>query len=330
VSAIAPVESTWSASGPSAAPVVAYVAGCGRSGSTLLDRILGQLPGVTAVGEFARLFQPGILARHLCGCGEPVRSCAFWKAVAEEAVGGFETADFARMVQLRVRVSRVRHIPLTFAGRAARPFQQQLEDYARLVDRWYSAISAVSGAHTVVDSSKELGHAYAIRRQLGSRLILLHLVRVPQGVAYSWTKQVDKPHAGPGSATLPQHRPAAMAMRWLSVNLLYEAMRPLGTPSALVRYEELIGAPERALRRLLPALRLRPDQPLEFLADRTVQLAPTHSVAGNPMRFRNGAMPLRLDEEWRAALPRHDQRLVGLVTAPISRRYGYRRGELDD
>jgi hypothetical protein len=330
VSAVAPVKSTSSAWGRTAEPVVAYVAGCGRSGSTLLDRILGQLPGVTAVGEFARLFQPGILDRHLCGCGEPVRGCPFWSAVAEQAVGGFDSVQFARMVQLRVRVSRTRHIPLTLAGSAAVPFSRHLQDYARLLDRWYSAISVVSGAHTVVDSSKELGHAYAIRRQLGSRLMLLHLVRVPQGVAYSWTKEVDKPQVGPERATLPRHRPAAVAMRWLTVNLLYDAMRPLGTPSALVRYEELIGAPERALRRLLPALGVRTDQPLQFLADRTVQLAPTHSVAGNPMRFRNGALALRLDEEWRAALPRHHQRLVGLVTAPVSRRYGYRQGALDD
>lgn len=330
MSAVAPVQTSWPASGRTGGPVVAYVAGCGRSGSTLLDRILGQLPGVVAVGEFARLFQPGTLDLHLCGCGEPVRSCPFWSAVAQRAVGGFDTAQFDRMVTLRTRVSRMRHIPLTFAGGAAPAFERHLGEYARLLDRWYSAISATAGGRTVVDSSKELGHAYAIRSQLGTRLMLLHLVRVPQGVAYSWTKDVEKPQVGPGRATLPRHHPAAMAMRWLSVNLFYEAMRPLGTPAALVRYEELISAPDKALRRLLPALGLREDSPLDFLDGTTVQLAPTHSVAGNPMRFRNGALPLRLDEEWRAALPRRDQRLVGLVTAPVSRRYGYRGGRLDD
>jgi hypothetical protein len=330
VSAVAPVETSWSAPGRTAAPIVAYVAGCGRSGSTLLDRILGQLPGVIAVGEFARLFQPDTLDRHLCGCGEPVRSCPFWSAVAERAVGGFETAEYARMVQLRTRVSRVRHIPLTVGRGAVPKFRDQLDEYARLLDRWYSAISAVADGRAVVDSSKELGHAYAIRRQLGSRLVLLHLVRIPQGVAYSWTKEVEKPQVGFERATLPRHHPAEMALRWLSVNLLYDAMQPLGTPSAMVRYEELISAPEQALRRLLPALGLEADQPIEFLDGTTVQLSPTHSVAGNPMRFRNGALPLRLDEEWRSALPRRDQRLVGLVTAPVSRRYGYRRGRLDD
>jgi hypothetical protein len=307
---------------------VAYVAGCGRSGSTLLDRILGQLPGVTAVGEFARLFQPGILDTHMCGCGEPVRTCPYWRAVAEQAVGGFGSADFAEMVALRTHVSRTRHIPLTLAGRAAAPFRKDLNEYAALIDRWYTAINSVAGGRTVVDSSKELGHAYAIRQQLGSRLVLLHLVRVPQGVAYSWTKQVEKPQAGPGRAMLPRHRPGAVAVRWVSVNLLHEAMRRLGTPAVLVRYEELIANPETALRRLLPALRIPTEQPLEFLDGTAVQLAPTHSVAGNPMRFRNGTLALRLDEEWRVALPRRDQRLVGVVTAPMARHYGYRDGRL--
>jgi hypothetical protein len=274
------------------------------------------------------MFQPGTLDQHLCGCGEPVRSCPFWSAVAQRAIGGFDTEEFRSMVRLRTRVSRMRHIPLTLAAGAMPSFGRQLADYAQLLDRWYSAIGAVAGARAVVDSSKELGHAYAIRRRLGSRLVLVHLVRVPQGVAYSWTKEVEKPQVGPERATLPRHHPASVAMRWLSVNLMYEAMRPLGTPRALVRYEQLIGSPEQALRGLLPALGLPADQPLEFLDGTTVDLTPTHSVAGNPMRFRNGPLPLRLDEEWRSALPRREQRLVGVVTAPVSRRYGYRNGRL--
>jgi hypothetical protein len=283
---------------------------------------------VVAVGEFARLFQPGILDRHLCGCGEPVRTCPFWSAVARRAIGGFDTAEFRTMVALRTRVSRTRHIPLTLAVRAMPEFGQELAEYAELLDRWYSAIGEVARARTVVDSSKELGHAYAVRQRLGSRLLLVHLVRVPQGVAYSWTKEVDKPQVGPERATLPRHRPAAMALRWLGVNLMYEAMRLMGTPLALVRYEELIRSPERALRRLLPAMGVPADEPMRFLDGRTVHLAPTHSVAGNPMRFRNGPLALRLDDQWRSALPRRDQRLVGLVTAPVSRRYGYRNGRL--
>ena len=36
---------------PGQAPIVVYIAGSGRSGSTLLERALGQIPGFDNVGE---------------------------------------------------------------------------------------------------------------------------------------------------------------------------------------------------------------------------------------------------------------------------------------
>ena len=51
-----------------AGPVrVLYIGGLGRSGSTLLDRMLGQLDGVWSVGELVEkvgMHQPGV-SRHL-------------------------------------------------------------------------------------------------------------------------------------------------------------------------------------------------------------------------------------------------------------------------
>ena len=41
--------------GASGRPVIAYVAGYGRSGSTWLTRLLGQAPGVAAAGELTQL-----------------------------------------------------------------------------------------------------------------------------------------------------------------------------------------------------------------------------------------------------------------------------------
>jgi hypothetical protein len=40
--------------------------------------------------------------------------------------------------------------------------------------------------------------------------------------------------------------------------------------------------------------------------------------------MRTGRMPLRLDEEWRTALPSRLRRFVSAATWPLRRRYGYR------
>ena len=41
---------------------VLYLGGFGRSGSTLIERLLGELPGVCPVGELVHLWQRGVLA----------------------------------------------------------------------------------------------------------------------------------------------------------------------------------------------------------------------------------------------------------------------------
>ena len=47
------------ASAGSARVRVLYIGGWGRSGSTLLDRVLGQVPGVVSLGEVRELWQRG-------------------------------------------------------------------------------------------------------------------------------------------------------------------------------------------------------------------------------------------------------------------------------
>src|SRR5207249_8771406 len=72
---------------------VLYVAGSGRSGSTILDRILGQVDGFFSAGELCNLWGRGLLARRRCGCGTPVPDCPVWGAVLAEAFGGADQVD---------------------------------------------------------------------------------------------------------------------------------------------------------------------------------------------------------------------------------------------
>jgi hypothetical protein len=57
-----------------AAVRVLYIGGWGRSGSTLLDLILGQAPGVFSAGEVREIWQSGLVENRPCGCERPFRS----------------------------------------------------------------------------------------------------------------------------------------------------------------------------------------------------------------------------------------------------------------
>ena len=86
---------------------VLYLAGSGRSGSTLLTTILGQLAGFFAAGELRYLWQRGVLENRPCGCGLPVNDCPFWSAVRREL-----PADNAAGIADRLRTRlRLRGLP---------------------------------------------------------------------------------------------------------------------------------------------------------------------------------------------------------------------------
>lgn len=306
------------------ASTVLYIVGSGRSGSTLLDRMLGQSDGVVAVGELAQLWRPGELDKLVCGCGEPVRSCAFWSTVAELAYGGWDSLDFRLAVELRSVITRHRYLPFHLLPGHRLGFVRRTRRFGKLAARMYDAISEVSGCQVVVDSSKEVAFAYVLARGLRSRLRLVHLVRNGHGVAYSWTKAVLKPELGNPDAQLPRYNPLRMAARWVLYNLLVDPLRLSGVPTMAMRYESLVNGPRETLARILsfagiPANR----QELSFVDGSTVHLRPSHTVAGNPMRFRQGPVTLRLDEAWRKGMCRRDRVLVTLITSPLLLRFGY-------
>src|SRR2546423_2992529 len=63
---------------------ILYIAGSGRSGTTIMARLLGELPGFVNVGEAARyLLDIPMQTRGVpCGCGRAVSDCPFWREIA--------------------------------------------------------------------------------------------------------------------------------------------------------------------------------------------------------------------------------------------------------
>ena len=57
--------------------------------------------------------------------------------------------------------------------------------------------------------------------------------------------------------------------------------------------------------------------------EEAISFEPTHSVCGNPVRFRTGKLPIKLDDQWRREMSRRDRLAVTLLAWPLLRLYGY-------
>jgi hypothetical protein len=303
---------------------VLYIGGCGRSGSTLLDRMLGELPGFVSTGEVRFIWERGLVENRLCGCGEPFRECPFWRSVGEEAFGGWDALDANDLVALDRAINRHRYIPLLLAPRLSRTFETRLARYVEVLGRLYAAIDRVTGSACIVDSTKDPPFAFLLRRVPTLDLRIVHLVRDSRGVAFSWTKQVRRPEDGDVPRFMHTYHPANMGCRWVVYNACFHLLGRLGVPRLMTRYEEVVASPRREIERAAALVGEEIDkQGLDFLNGRQVELGVHHTISGNPMRFQRGAIELALDEEWRSRLSPVHRHVVSVFTFPLLLRYGY-------
>lgn len=306
-----------------ATPVV-FIAGAARSGTTLLDLMLGQLPGHCDIGELFFLWASGPVADRWCSCGVPFSACPFWQAVGQEAFGGWDPETAARVLRLQGQVDSTVRLPLLLLGRLARAHRERVATYLELTSRVYAAVATVSGARVVVDSTKRPSTAWLLRQAPGVDLSVVLVVRDPRGVVNAWSRSVPLPE-GIGPRRALRKRPMSQVLRrWVTVNLLTELLARR-VPTVRLRYEDLVRDPVPVLHSVLE-LTGEPvsEQATAFLTPAGLTTGTSHAATGGRVRMRTGPVPLRLDEAWRQDLPRWKAVAVRLATWPLMRRYGYR------
>jgi hypothetical protein len=317
-------------SGASQPVRVLCIAGTGQSGTTLLTRMLGRLPGVVAAGEVGYLWDWGLVENRPCGCGLPFSDCPFWTRVGQEAFGGWDRVDPTSILALRKVVNNAGgRLPQPFAlapilmPRLSRSYQSSLRRYAEVTARVYEGISKAAGGAIVIDSMKRPTHVYMMSRHPGLKVNVVHMVRDSRGVAYSNVKWVQRQRPSQGPYRL-RRRPAKTAARWMWIHLAFELLGRLDVPLVRVRYENLVRFPREEIRRLAEALEIPiSEDDLKFIRGDVVDLAQDHIVAGGRMRMDAGSLPLRLDDQWRTHLSPQQIRAVSLISWPLLRRYDY-------
>jgi len=295
---------------------VCYVLGKGRSGSTLLNMALGELDGVFAAGELRFFWRRGLVEDRRCACGEHITACTVWGAVAERVadLDAHQLARDSEAVYCWTAVPRL----LARRTRGWAAFGRWSSATTRLVD----AVTAVTGAEVIVDSSKWPTEPGVLGLVEGISPHALLLVRDPRAVAWSW--QRVKPHNDLDEPREMDRYPAWHAgASWTVRNLVAGlAARRSPGPRRTLRYEDLTADPAGTLADLHRFLGGTGDLGAA-LEGRTLTVTQGHTLAGNPTRTGGGELTIREDEEWRTALPRRDRVVAEALTWPLRKAYGY-------
>lgn len=303
---------------------VLYIAGWGRSGTTILDNILGEIDGFFSAGEVTYLWSRGLLRGFRCGCGAPLRDCEIWGRVLEYPFEGGRIGDLdpKKVCSWQQRDLRIRHTWRVLREARTASMSSSVGRYRKLLEAVYSAIAEVTGARVIVDSSKRPSDAALLPSLRTIEPHLLHMVRDPRAVAYSWQRRKMQPgFREPREMVI--HSAWGSTAHWMTWNAAASAVRRRMPSSMQLRYEELVAAPRRTINSITEMVGEN-RRSLPFIDDATVVLGDNHTVSGNPSRFERGQISIRSDDEWITNQRRTDRWLTSTMALPRLGHYGYR------
>jgi hypothetical protein len=300
---------------------VVAIIGYTRTGSTILDNILGELDGFFSTGELHYLWERGLLEGRHCGCGRSVLDCEVWSQVLQRAFGN-RRPDPKAVVEWQRRTIRTRHTWRLLREGVPPGDRSALDAYRQVADSLYQAIADVTGARIIVDSSKRPSDGALLRLLPSVDPYFIHLIRDPRGVVYSWRRHKQELDAD-RRATMPRQGILQTVMGWAKLNLAADAVRRHAPErSLLVRYEDLMEQPRQTIA-AIARLVGESDDALPLVGDGAVRLSGNHTVAGNPSRFTVGVVEVRPDTEWQMRMPRRQSVLITALALPLLVRYGY-------
>ena len=286
-----------------ATPLIGMVCSAARSGSTLLDLLLGGHSRAASLGEFSFLGK-ALSLKQDCTCGARIDNCDEWRRVLDQV-------QQDRGIDLRERPYALQQWDAKASTVIDHQHQTRLRNLQRLLGSatsdlryattpplfpllpnlrrgcrnalyLYGVIARAWQVDVLLDSSKNVHKALALYEQAPTQIRILYLTRDGRGVF----------HSRRSSGFSRQES----ARGWVNYNRRAQRLLPRHVaPEHLIhiRYEDLMADPESNTRRLASLLGL------EFEPD-MLRINPqqAHLVNGNDMRFR-GEQTLTLDERWR-------------------------------
>jgi hypothetical protein len=222
------------------------------------------------------------------------------------------------MRSLERRLVRTRHLPGFLAGRE--PWGSRGIAYARYRDvlsALYRSIAEVTGARVIVDSSKLPAYGAVLDRLDDVELSVVHVVRDPRAVAYSWSTRGKNPGIAERIGVTKS------TAYWGLFNVAAEALWAREATRYLrVRYEDLAAEPERVFAQVTALVSEHPTSS-PFTGTHSASVGTIHSVSGNPARFRTGTLEITPDARWARAMRRPALHWVTALALPLLSHYGY-------
>ncbi|NIS79389.1 MAG: hypothetical protein GTO14_04080 [Anaerolineales bacterium] len=300
---------------------ILFIAGWGRSGSTIVGNILSQCKGLFHVGELWYLWERGIQENRLCGCNERFSNCQVWQSILHRHRKKGNLIPSSKMIALHRKFARTRNLPKMLLYRHGESADSEFPVYTNEIASLFHNIVEATGEEIIVDSSKIPSYGYILSRIPSLSVSILHLIRDPRGTGYSWRKQKFDPAQ---ERYMVKNSLVKNSVLWTVWNFSIEKLwRDQANSNYMqVRYEDFASQPRQIIERILRFIDI--EDSLDFFKGSSeITLRSHHTVSGNPVRTKTGTITIQPDLEWKRKLGIFEILLTSALTAPLLHRYGY-------
>ena len=249
-----------------------YIMGAGRSGSTLLDVVLGNAQEIFSCGEIIKF--PSL---NGCPHGFDIGSetYALWKRVETRFLGKNSNHSLQKIARLAESIENHKAFLLTMFRLHS---SAKVEQYREYINDMVDAISEETGRNILVDSSKYPGRALALLECLNYDVYVIYLKRNPVDVVLSFRKRdVEQP---------PKSFFAANVYLFVIGLLCFLAVRRFDRDRCLtMTYEEFLKDPAETLARIEQKFQVDLSDPI-YLARGGKPMRVGKLFEGNRIRLR--------------------------------------------
>lgn len=162
---------------------VLYIMGTGRSGTTMLNILLGSSDSVIATSELCHFIRDGLISGKPCSCGKTASRCTQWHNMCVRMTKN--PSQWHKDQTVLKQFERHATFWLTYFALHSR---RQITEY-QAVNR--KMINNLPQAHCVVDASKYAARGLALAKYTGYDVRVVCLTRSAAGLLGSFAKKND-------------------------------------------------------------------------------------------------------------------------------------------
>ncbi len=285
----------------------------GRSGGTLLGRILGNTVESIYVGEVRFFWEKGLIQNYKCSCNNEFSNCTFWSEVVKKYKDDVPLENIKKISKELSQIERLQNFSTLKKMKRYHSINSPIiKKYLALNEKLYESIVNVSGKNTIVESSRIPGRLLALSLSDKFELFPIHLIRDPRGVLNSLINQ-DLRNYG-----YAKHSDMRRILEW-NVNNIYslKVMKMLNSDQNFyIWYKNFVRHPINVLSDLEEFLGYKIDYKGED-GTVSVNLGTGHIFSGNESRFKSGLIEVAEDIKWKKQLRLQKKMIIGAATLPL-------------